>query len=278
MDVETAVRLRVALAIAGENRVELEKALLEASHAQLESLLFLLANMPESDLRALDSHYLLDNIDAALEARNLWPFMADIPEDVFLNYLLPYAQAGEERDHWRRDLMARFLPVVEDCKSPGEIALSVQIEIVTRFGIQFDNEGLGESYWSVGETISNQMANCISLSILLADACRAVGVPARIVTIPSWKSSPGGHTWIEIYDQGEWRHTNAFELSPFNLTWFEELTAATDTSKFQHRIYGASFRRTDIQLLQYGPDTWWTDETGSYVETAEVPGPGETEE
>jgi len=259
-------RLLTALMIAGPNRAELEKALLTATPAQLEYLVFLLENMPEPDLRTLDSLYLLDNIDAALEVRNRWAFMPEMPHEVFLNYVLPYAQIGETRDKWRRDFMERYLPVVEDCKSAGEILLSLQIEIITRLNIQFDREGLAETFWSVGETIESGLADCVSFSILVADVCRAVGLPARVVVIPKWKDVSGGHAWIEIYDQGEWRHTNSFDLSPLNQTWFEERAAATDPTSSQHRIYGASFRRTGLQVLHYGPHTWWTDETGSYVD------------
>jgi len=92
-----------------------------------------------------------------------------------------------------------------------------------------------------------------------------VGVPARVVIIPQWVNLSGGHAWVEIYDKEQWKHISSFDPSPLNRTWFEERAAATDTSKFKNRIYAASFRRTGIQILQYGPNNWWTDETGNYV-------------
>ena len=82
--------------------------------------------MPETDLRSLDSSYLLKNMECAFAVRNIWPFMPDIPEEIFLNYLLPYAQIGEDRDSWREDFMKRYLPVVHDCASAGEVVLSLQ--------------------------------------------------------------------------------------------------------------------------------------------------------
>lgn len=260
-----SLRLRTALLAAGENRGELEKTLLESPPEHLEALIFLLVNMPEADLRNLDSAYLLNNTELAFQVRNIWPFMPDIPDDIFMNYLLPYAQAGEARDNWRGDFMDRYLPVMKESKSVGEVVIGLNAWMPNELNIQFDHDNVSDSFWSVGTTIEKRLANCISLSILLADACRAVGIPARVTTIPRWKDIPGGHTWVEVYDQGTWRHTGAFEPSPLDRTWFEERTSATDDSKFMHRIYAASFRRTDIQILRYGPDTWWTDVTGNYV-------------
>ncbi len=266
MDDEILVnRLKSALWVAGENRPEMEKALLEIPPERLEYLIFLLVNMPESDLRSLDSSYLLDNIDYALRVRNIWSFRPDLPEDIFLNYLLPYAQIGEARDSWREEFMKSFLPIVEECNSAGEILLSLQSWIPNLLGLQFDYENKSDSFWSVGETVKNKLGNCISFSILLADACRAVGVPARVVVIPQWVGLSAGHAWVEIYDQGQWKHISAFDPGPLNRTWFEERAATTDTSKFKNRIYAASFKRTGTQILQYGPNNWWTDETGNYV-------------
>lgn len=266
MDPLTASKLKTAFAAAGNNREELLKALAEIPTEQEEALIFLLVNMPERDLQSLDSEYLLKNVDLAFQVRNLWPFLPDIPDNIFLNYLLPYALTGEERDDWREDFLQRFLPVVKDCKSVGEIVLSLHVWIPNAMQISYDHENISRPLQSIGTTVELKRGDCVGLSILLAGACRSIGVPARITAIPSWKGVPGGHAWVEIYDQGEWRHVAAFDLSPLDQTWFEERTAATDTSQFQHRIYGASFRRTGIQILNYGPDAWWADITDNYVE------------
>ena len=52
------------------------------------------------------------------------------------------------------------------------------------------------------ESIEQGLASCTGLSILLADACRSVGVPARLAGIPSWKNKNGNHTWVESV--GRW--------------------------------------------------------------------------
>jgi len=50
-------------------------------------------------------------------------------------------------------------------------------------------------------TIVYGYASCTGVSILYADALRAVGVPARIVGTPAWNAdvSHGNHNWVEVY-------------------------------------------------------------------------------
>ena len=42
------------------------------------------------------------------------------------------------------------------------------------------------------------MATCTGLSIMLVEACRAVGIPARVAGIASWPGRGGNHTWVEV--------------------------------------------------------------------------------
>ena len=46
-------------------------------------------------------NYIDINIMLALEARNRTHWAADVPWEVFLNYVLPYANFDEDRDDWR---------------------------------------------------------------------------------------------------------------------------------------------------------------------------------
>jgi hypothetical protein len=74
---------------ANSNRAELEKAINLASEAQRSAVTFLIKNMPTSDLETLSADFLLNNVRLAFEARERAPWK--IPDDVFLNDVLPYA-------------------------------------------------------------------------------------------------------------------------------------------------------------------------------------------
>ncbi len=83
------------------------------------------------------------------------------------------------------------------------------------------------------------------MSILLIDACRAVGIPARFVGVPLWKDQSGNHSWVEIWDNG-WHFIGAAEQSPLNETWFGERAKTSDDSNWKYSIYASSFKKTDV--------------------------------
>ena len=66
------------------------------------------------------------------------------------------------------------------------------------------------------------LASCTGLAILLADACRSVGVPARLAGVPNWIDDRGNHTWVEIWDQ-RWHFAGAAEPDANGLdhAWFQ---------------------------------------------------------
>ena len=49
---------------------------------------------------------------------------------------------------------------------------------------------------------NSQNDNLQGVSILLADALRSAGIPARVAGTPAWngKTENGNHNWVEVYD------------------------------------------------------------------------------
>src|SRR5205085_2803725 len=91
-----------ALAQAGTNRAEWVAALEEAPAAQREEIRFLVENAPEPDLHTLSAAFLLENIALADDAFQSAPWRDQVPRDIFLNEILPYACVNETRDDWRK--------------------------------------------------------------------------------------------------------------------------------------------------------------------------------
>jgi len=61
--------------------------------------------MPLADLESLSKNFLLTNLKFAYQARADVPWGAELPEELFLNDVLPYASINERRD----DLAKGFL-------------------------------------------------------------------------------------------------------------------------------------------------------------------------
>jgi hypothetical protein len=244
-----------ALARAGSNRAELVQALDETPAAERKGMEFLIANMPERDLKSLSAAFLRDNVRLAYRARAEFPWGRNIPEDIFLNNVLPYANVDEERHPWRRDLYDLCRPLIQDCTTPAEVAQRLNTKVFPLLKVRYSTERK-KPHQSPKESIASGKASCTGLSILLADACRSVAVPTRLVGTPLWANKSGNHTWIEIWD-GRWHFTGACEPDPKGLdhAWFEHNASEAKKASALHAIYAVSFRRTDISFpLVWDPD------------------------
>ncbi len=250
--------LQQALAQAGENRNELQLALKRVPAAHREGMQFLIANMPVSDLNSLTSQFLLDNVTLAYEAYDSSPWKNSISLDLFMNDILPYSSLNEQRDGSRRMLREKSLPLIVDCKTPGEAALRLNQKLFPLLNARYSTERKKPDQ-SPTETIASGIATCSGLSILLVDACRAVGIPARVVGTPLWTNLRGNHTWVEVWD-GEWHFTGAAEPDSKGLDhgWFTDDASKARKDMPQHSIYASSFKKTGLAFpLVWAPSIQW---------------------
>ena len=233
-----------ALGKAGDNRGELLSFLGKVSSERRAAAAFLIENMPQRDLSSLKANYLAENLRLAFEAKTVAAWGKKLPEDVFFNDVLPYVNANEAREAWRPKLREKCLPLVKDCKSPGEAAHELNKKIFKLFGVRYSTKR-NRADQAPAETIETGLASCTGLSILLVDACRSVGVPARLAGTPNWVNKSGNHTWVEVWDDG-WHFAGAAEPDSRGLDhgWFQGRAAQAIEDSPEHAIYATSFRKT----------------------------------
>lgn len=263
-DTDADVRLPVAvekqLVLAGGNRMQIEAALQRVPDDQKTSMEFLVTHMPPADLRTLTADLLLENVRLAHKARakSKWK----ISDELFLNDVLPYANVDETRESWRPAMFARASEIVKDCQTPGEAAQRLNQHLFKQVGVKYSTKRK-KANQSPSESIDQGLASCTGLSILLVDACRSVNVPARIVGIPSWTTKKGNHTWVEIWDDGEWHFTGACEYSAKGLdkAWFIGDAAKANKQSRLNSIYAVSYQATDTKF----PMVWSRDGPKSFA-------------
>jgi poly(3-hydroxybutyrate) depolymerase len=237
-------RIDQALEQAGDNSEQIRQALKNVPTDQRPGMRFLIAYMPQRDLQMLTADYLLINVRLAYQAREQAPWGEKIPDAIFFNDVLPYATIDERRDEWRAKLYEQFQPLVADAKTPGEAAVILNQKIFDQTGVKFSRKR-AKANQSSTETIESGLASCTGLSILLIDACRAVGVPARLAGTPLWPDRSGNHSWVEIWDDG-WHFTGAAEPSGDQLDrgWFKKRAATAIADHPLHAIYATSYQPT----------------------------------
>lgn len=252
-----------ALSQAGDNRADLQKALTDVPEAQRGGMAFLIANMPAQDLQSLTSEFLLINCKLAYQAKDETAWGKQVPEEIFLNDVLPYANLDEERDDWRQRLYTLSMPIVKDCQTASEAALKLNKELFPLLNVKYSTKRRAPNQ-GPDETMESGVASCTGLSILLVDACRAAGIPARVVGTPLWTNNRGNHTWVEIWDDG-WHFTGACEAGDaksLDVGWFVGEAAKAKEDSPQYAIYAASFGKTKTPF----PMVWATkDRTVSAV-------------
>lgn len=236
-----------ALDAAGANRVEIERALAEAPSEQRASMEWLVAHMPEADLAALDAAFLLAHVDGAYTAWKSAPWSAQVDEETFRDAILPYASVSERRELWIPVLRERCLPMIAGAKSPAEAAVVLNTRIFPEWKVQYSTKRRRADQ-SPSESMESGLASCTGLSILLVNACRSVGVPARFVGVPLWTDGSGNHSWVEVWDGERWRYTGAAEPTGerFDEGWFSGRAASQNRDKPEHAIYAVTWRDTGV--------------------------------
>ena len=250
----------LTLHAAGTNAAALIQALQNAPLAQRPGLQYLIENLPAPDAANLPADLLLTNVALAYQALSEAPWGSQIPVDIFNEGILPYAAINEPRDDWRGRLRALAQPLVAACRTPGEAALTLNRQWFDLVKVHYSTER-ARADQSPLESMQSGKASCTGLSVLLVDACRAVGIPARVAGIPDWVNDRGNHTWVEIWDNG-WHFIGAGEPDAAGLdhAWFAADAAQAKKDEPQRAIYAVSYRRTGLAFpLSWAPEISWVN-------------------
>ncbi len=259
--------VQVALQMAGNNATELQKFLSGCEEDHMEGAAFLLSYMPKPDLEKLTANFLAENVRWAYRAKDLVKWGAKLPDSIFLNYVLPYANIHERRDPWRKVFFEKFYDLVKDISRPGAAAVKLNRSIWQMLHVKYSTKR-PKADQSPFETIQAGLASCTGLSILLVDACRSVGIPARLTGVPMWYDDSGNHSWVEVWDNG-WHFIESASDDTLDKAWFQEHAARANRSGWQYGIYALSFKKTGHpyhNIFNPNADYFWSiDVTDRYA-------------
>ena len=265
--------LEAALSRAGSNRAELERALREAPEDQRAGMRWLVERMPDSDARTVRAEFLLEHCDGAYRAWRGAPWRDRVPEALFLDAILPFANVSERREQWMAPLRALCLPMVDGLDDPGLAAARINQQLFPKTKVIYSTKRRRADQ-SPSETIESGLASCTGLSILLIDACRSVGIPARFVGTPLWTDRSGNHSWVEVWDGTQWRFTGAAEPTGDRLDegWFSERASTARQDSPLHAIYAVTWRDTPVTFPMewsgYSDSVRAVDVTSRYTQPA----------
>ena len=231
--------------IANSSRAaELEALMAEIPAEHHKEMAFLLKNMPDFDREEMDLNLLRENVEYAHLAREKYSWAKRLPEDVYLYDVLPYHVVDEARDSWREELYEMFAPAVDTCTTMYDAVCAVNANIPRLTGVDY-NTKREKTNQSPRESMRQGMASCTGLAILLVDAYRAVGIPARFAGTASWHDNRGNHSWTEVWLDGQWRVTEYYFPSKLDHLWFMADASKANAEDRTYAIYATRFGKAD---------------------------------
>ncbi len=231
-----------AFAKAGANSQRLLDALAATPKAEQEGMAYLISYMPHGDLDTMDVTLLAENVKYAYMARTEFGWTKSLPDSIFLNEVLPYASVDERRDSWRKEYYDIFASKVAGAASIREAIAAVNTGINETVGVEY-NTLREKTNQSPSESMRQHMASCTGLSIILVDAFRSVGIPARFAGTAAWHDDRGNHSWVEVWVDGEWYFTE-FYPNELNDSWFLADAGKATAGSREYAVYATSFRPT----------------------------------
>ncbi|MFD1887657.1 transglutaminase-like domain-containing protein [Paenibacillus wenxiniae] len=184
--------------------------------AERELLEYLYAYMPLHDLADYDGEYFAAHVRHVLATRKQMPWGEKIPNELFLQYVLPYRVNNENIDDSRR--------VIHDLLVDRVHTLSmVEAIIETNYWCHEHATYTGTDIRTVSPLtiMRTALGRCGEQSTFTVTALRSIGIPARQCYTPRWAHCDSNHAWVEAWAEGQWHYLGACEPEPvLNEGWF----------------------------------------------------------
>lgn len=209
-------------------------------------LKYLFTYMPLSDFADYDFEFYARQVDYAIITKTTYHWTADLPEEIFLHYVLPLRVNNENLDTSRivfyKDLKDRLIPLNLWME---EAALEVNHWCHERVTYRSTDE---RTISPLG-AVNSGFGRCGEESVFVVAALRAAGIPARQVYTPRWAHTDDNHAWVEVWIDGKWKFMGACEPAPvFNTGWFAG--PATRAMLVHTKEFGRNNYIDDIVLQQ----------------------------
>lgn len=152
------------------------------------------------DIKTLDSKFLIENIDLAFAIRDkVWA--KDVAFRDFCKYILPYRAQTEKISHLRKEIMERFVPLLDSAKVTTPLEACIVLNNELKDVIKYKYIGL-PFYQNIDETYRLGIGQCEGLCNLGTFIMRACGIPVTI-DVTTWTRMDLEHRWCVVLDGGK---------------------------------------------------------------------------
>ncbi len=152
------------------------------------------------DITTIDSEYLINNIELAFQ---VWqkPWAKNVSFDDFCRYILPYRAQTENPSTLRKEMMNRFLPVLDSANATSPLQACIILNERLKNVIKYQQTGF-PFYPTIEEAYRAGISRCEGMCNLGTFIMRAVGIPVT-VDLTIWVKMDLGHSWCAVLDSGK---------------------------------------------------------------------------
>ena len=233
------IKFNEVLKFSGSKKEKIIEGLLNCSEPEKSLMKFLYISMPLSDLANYDfdiflgyarhAAFLMENVD----------WIKEIPDDIFLNYVLYYRVNNENIEDCRKI----FYDLIKD-RIKNKNMMDAALEINYWCLEQMTYKSTDERTASPLTSLKSAYGRCGEESTFTVTALRSAGIPARQVYVPRWSHCDDNHAWVEVYCNGKWHCFGACEPEPvMDKGWFN--AAATRAMIVTSRVFSPFYNEAD---------------------------------
>lgn len=213
------------------------------------ALKYVYAYSPLQDLGDVPSSVFLSHVRSALRIRQEVPWGKQVPDELFLHFVLP-ARVNTENIEDCRDIFYAELADRTRSLSMADAILETNYwcyEKATYIGSDLRTA-------SPLTMIRSARGRCGEESTLAVTALRSIGIPARQVYTPRWAHCDDNHAWVEAWADGTWYYIGACEPEArLNQGWFTP--PARRSMLMNTRVLGSYHGSEDITIAKQ----WYTE-------------------
>lgn len=240
-----------------------------------KELEYLLETMPLSDRANYPVKVFQGFADHARFLRENVAWCKELPEDIYLNYVLYHRVNDEQIEDCRRIFYERIWPVMERIQAQAAEENWSEEKLLEECILAVNYWCLSEAtYRSTDDRTVSPMTvlrcgfgRCGEESVFAVTALRSVGIPARQVYAPKWAHCDDNHAWVEVYCDGEWHYLGACEPEEMlDRGWF--MAAASRAMLVHSRTF--SVDNVDESAISREGCVYYWNQLGRYGDVVQL--------
>lgn len=149
-------------------------------------------------------------VNSSLITRTQYKWAALVDKEMFFEFVTPYGSVNEGRSNWRELMVSATSSILSSSSDNMSIPDAVALinENLWKAGVlgTSDVEIVFKSsqtplIYDPMSVVAFGYGSCTGVSIVLIDALRSAGIPARLAGTPAWNGvkENGNHNWVEVF-------------------------------------------------------------------------------